>query len=46
MAEKKLETDVKDALAKTEKEKQKRIFDGVADKDGEWREWGQGEDNA
>ena len=44
MADKKLQKDVADALAKTEKEKQKKMFEGVADKEGDWREWGENDE--
>ncbi len=47
MATKEQKKAVADALEKTEKEKQKKMFEGVADKEGEWREWGpEGDDNA
>ena len=47
MATKKQEKEVADALSKDEKEKQKKMFEGVSDKDGDWREWGpEGDENA
>jgi len=44
MADKKLEKEVADALRKTEAERKKSLLKDVADKDGDWREWG-GDEN-